>query len=105
MSTHKVLMLIRREIWENRSLWIAPLVLAGVILFSAAFGGVHVGRRRMAAAGFGHITRPTTLQSRSMPGQRTRRRDIYGTAIAVLTVIAADRAGHRGRSSTCSTAC
>ncbi|HEU4780916.1 MAG TPA: ABC-2 transporter permease [Steroidobacteraceae bacterium] len=35
--------LIRREIWENRSLWIAPLVIAGVILISAAFGGIHVG--------------------------------------------------------------
>jgi len=34
-------MLIRREFWENRSLWIAPLVLAGVIVILAAFGGVH----------------------------------------------------------------
>jgi ABC-2 type transport system permease protein len=38
---HNILMLIRREIWEHRSLWIVPLVLAGVILIIGAFGGVH----------------------------------------------------------------
>jgi ABC-2 type transport system permease protein len=40
---NNILWLIRREIWENRSLWIAPLVIAGVILIAAAFGGIHVG--------------------------------------------------------------
>ena len=35
--------LIRREVWENRSLWIVPLVIAGVSLVAAAFGGIHVG--------------------------------------------------------------
>jgi ABC-2 type transport system permease protein len=40
---NNILWLIRREVWENRSLWIAPLVVAGVILVIAAFGGVHVG--------------------------------------------------------------
>jgi len=40
---NNMLWLIRREIWENRSLWIAPLVVAGVILVIAAFGGIHVG--------------------------------------------------------------
>lgn len=38
----KMWMLIQREVWENRSFWIAPLVIAGVILFSAAFGGIHI---------------------------------------------------------------
>jgi ABC-2 type transport system permease protein len=37
ISANKVLMLVRREVWENRSLWIAPLAIAGVILISAAF--------------------------------------------------------------------
>ena len=41
---NNLIWLIRREVWENRSLWIAPLVVAGVILIIAAFGGVHVGR-------------------------------------------------------------
>jgi len=40
---NNMIWLIRREIWENRSLWIAPLVVAGVILVIAAFGGIHVG--------------------------------------------------------------
>jgi len=39
----KVLMLVRREFWENRSLWIAPLVVAGVVLFASATGGIHIG--------------------------------------------------------------
>jgi ABC-2 type transport system permease protein len=42
MNTN-ILMLVRREIWEHRSLWIVPLALAGVILVIAAFGGVHFG--------------------------------------------------------------
>jgi ABC-2 type transport system permease protein len=42
IHAHKVLMLIRREIWENRSLWIAPLVISGVILIAAAFSGINV---------------------------------------------------------------
>jgi ABC-2 type transport system permease protein len=40
---NNMLMLIRREIWENRSLWLAPLVVAGLILIAAALGGIHVG--------------------------------------------------------------
>ena len=40
---NNILMLIRREIWEHRSLWITPTVLAGVILVIALFGGVHFG--------------------------------------------------------------
>lgn len=40
---NNMIWLIRREVWEHRSLWIAPLVIAGVILVAAAFGGIHVG--------------------------------------------------------------
>jgi hypothetical protein len=36
IHANKVLMLIRREFWENRSLWITPLVISGVLLISAA---------------------------------------------------------------------
>ena len=39
--SRNLLWLIRRETWEHRSLWIAPLVMAGVILIITAFGGVH----------------------------------------------------------------
>ena len=29
---------IRREIWENRSIYLAPLIVAGVVLFASMFG-------------------------------------------------------------------
>lgn len=35
---NKMITLVRREFWEHRALWIAPLVIAGLILVSA-FGG------------------------------------------------------------------
>jgi ABC-2 type transport system permease protein len=39
-------MLVKREFWEHRSLWIAPLVAAGFFVFaaviSAIFGGGHI---------------------------------------------------------------
>jgi ABC-2 type transport system permease protein len=38
ISASKVMMLMRREVWENRSLWIAPLAISGVILVSALIG-------------------------------------------------------------------
>jgi ABC-2 type transport system permease protein len=39
---NKLVMLIRREFWENRSFWIAPLVVAGVVLLFSAFGKIHI---------------------------------------------------------------
>ena len=82
ISTQKVVMLIRREVWENRSLWIAPLVLSGVILFAAAFGGVHFGQGD--APWFGHNS-PETLNH--FDAGQDKRGAIYGTAMATLTVI------------------
>ncbi len=41
---NKYLTLVRREIWEHRSLWMLPLIGAGLLLFSTLFGrGVHNG--------------------------------------------------------------
>jgi len=42
-TSRNLLWLVRREVWEHRSLWIAPTVMAGVLLLLAAFGGVHFG--------------------------------------------------------------
>lgn len=36
-----MMMLIRREYWENRSLWIAPLAVAALILAAVIFGSAH----------------------------------------------------------------
>jgi ABC-2 type transport system permease protein len=35
--------LVRRELWEHRGIWIAPLICALIILFSAAVGQVNLG--------------------------------------------------------------
>ena len=40
---NNILMSIRREIWEHRALWIAPLVVAGVLVLISVFGGVNSG--------------------------------------------------------------
>jgi ABC-2 type transport system permease protein len=40
---HKYLMLIRRELWESRALWIAPLCAAALVLVATAFGQFHMG--------------------------------------------------------------
>ena len=40
---------IRREVWENHSLYIAPLVVAGVVLFGMLVSSHHLPERRHAA--------------------------------------------------------
>jgi len=40
--TGVLLMLVRREFWEHRSLWIAPLVVAALLALCAAIGRVHI---------------------------------------------------------------
>jgi ABC-2 type transport system permease protein len=35
--------LIRREFWENRAIWLVPVVIAGLLLLGAAFGHVQFG--------------------------------------------------------------
>jgi ABC-2 type transport system permease protein len=39
--------LVRREFWEHRVLWIAPLVLMGVMLIATLFGSVNVDMQGM----------------------------------------------------------
>ena len=38
----RMLMLIRRELWEHRALWAAPLAVSALILIGAAFGRVNL---------------------------------------------------------------
>jgi len=40
---------VRRELWENRSIFIAPLCAAGVVIFSTLIGSLHSAERRRAA--------------------------------------------------------
>ena len=43
---------VRRELWENRSLYIAPLIVAGVIVFGFLCTTATLPERRRAALGF-----------------------------------------------------
>jgi ABC-2 type transport system permease protein len=36
---------VRRELWENRSIYIAPLIVAAVVLFASALGTIGLPRR------------------------------------------------------------
>ena len=42
---------VRRELWENRSIYIAPLAAAGVFLFGFLISSVHLASRARAALG------------------------------------------------------
>jgi|SRR5579864_2828614 len=40
---------VKREIWENKSIYIAPLIVSGVILLGALISAGHLPQRRQAA--------------------------------------------------------
>ncbi len=40
---------VRRELWENRSIYIAPLIAAGVVLFAFSISAIHLPEHRQAA--------------------------------------------------------
>jgi ABC-2 type transport system permease protein len=82
IHANKVLMLVRREVWENRSLWITPLVISGVLLISAAFSGAPMADGH-GGMHFGPAMNPDVLPS----GDPTRRDGIYAGYIAVLTLV------------------
>jgi ABC-2 type transport system permease protein len=44
---------IRRELWENRSIYMAPLIAAGVVLFGFLIGMHHLADRMRAASALG----------------------------------------------------
>src|SRR5947199_6160931 len=41
---------IRRELWENRSIYVAPLLVAGVVLFSFFISTITLPHRRRAVS-------------------------------------------------------
>jgi ABC-2 type transport system permease protein len=88
---NNLVMLIRREIWEHRSLWIAPLALAGVILVIAALGGVHYGDGDHFNFGTGDSTEMSAEQRERLmqklgPDDDTRKGIIAGV-YSMLTVV------------------
>ena len=87
---NNILMLMRREAWEHRSLWIAPLTLAGVILIVALFGGVHVSDND--PFWFGHSDEGLTAEQRrhaieQMSPPEPIRKAIIAGVFSMLTVV------------------
>ncbi len=48
--THPMIWSIRRELWENRSIYLAPLFVAGFVLFATSMANVITLPRRLGAA-------------------------------------------------------
>ncbi len=91
INPNKVLMLIRREVWESRSLWIAPLVVSGLMLLAVALGGrmdAHPGIH------FGHHAESSSESSSIAPfvsltkGQAAYAVGISGITFTLLFVLA-----------------
>lgn len=61
--------LVRREFWEHRALWIAPLVVAGLILLGAIVADLHLrgGPGALAALAHGDVMFVTTVWLITMP--------------------------------------
>jgi ABC-2 type transport system permease protein len=86
--------LIRREVWENRSLWIAPLVVAGIILVIAAFGGVHVGNGNDVSLGWNsgsgaHMSDQDreSIRSAMASAPLSKKQIIYAITLSTFTAV------------------
>lgn len=53
---------VKRELWENKSIYIAPLIVAGVILFGALIGSAHLPERRRSAMLLDEARRQAAIQ-------------------------------------------
>ncbi len=53
---------LRREIWENHSLYIAPLIVAIVVLFGSMINAIHLPERRQAALLLPPIARRAAIE-------------------------------------------
>jgi ABC-2 type transport system permease protein len=62
-----MLMLIRREFWEHRALWIAPLVVAACVLLGALLGGVNSGEMVPATVADRHALFGLAIWSFGLP--------------------------------------
>ena len=91
---NNMLWLIRREVWENRSLWIAPLVVAGVILIIAAFGGIHVGDGSDVSLGWDSDSGPDiseqdreNIRSAMATAPLDKKQIIYAITLSTFTAV------------------
>jgi ABC-2 type transport system permease protein len=61
-STRPCFWSVRRELWENRSIYLAPLVAAGVVLFGAAIMAFDLPRRRLNALALDSARQRTAIE-------------------------------------------
>jgi ABC-2 type transport system permease protein len=80
-AASNIVMLMRREVWENRSLWIAPLVISAVILVAAALGGIHAGDGEFSFGSHPSDDQMNHLLNSSLDKHEA----IYGMTIATFT--------------------
>ena len=40
---NRFIWLVRREIWEHKAIWVAPLIVLGCLLLAVVTGNVHLG--------------------------------------------------------------
>ncbi|MGZ8852341.1 MAG: ABC transporter permease [Thermoanaerobaculia bacterium] len=52
---------VRRELWENRSIYLAPLIVAAVVLFAALLGTIGLPKRMRAASAFNPAKRSAAI--------------------------------------------
>ncbi len=60
-ETRPVYWSLRRELWENRSLWIAPLICAAFALFGFMIGSIGLPKKVRAAAALNPVVRHLTI--------------------------------------------
>jgi ABC-2 type transport system permease protein len=54
---------VRRELWENRSIWIAPLAVTAIVLFACLMSTIHLPDRVRAAATLGPAKQHAALSN------------------------------------------
>lgn len=54
---------VRRELWENKSIYLAPLIAAGVILFGFAITAFKLPERRMNALALESVRQRTAIEA------------------------------------------
>ena len=54
---------VRRELWENRSIYMAPLIAAGVVLFGSAITAYDLPRRRINAMALESVPQRAAIEA------------------------------------------
>jgi ABC-2 type transport system permease protein len=91
---NKLVMLVRRELWEHRSLWIVPLVMAGVLMLVVAIGGFHFSDKDFsfgpndAAAHLEHVPPEQRAEMlEKLTPDAEKRKVLYAVVIGMPTMI------------------